>query len=174
MNLLRRATAKPILGFPITMAWAGSELRAARRCCALVLEEESAARSKVTLWLIPWESNPWPSNNNRHALLFELVAGCESPFYFWWLKHCGALVMLSSLSFSQTDSPRCMVVTLVDSHVCSPLFLVETPTTPASLRVDLMGSFGAVLPLIMTAMACTRSVPRRTVSASQSLFWPRK
>lgn len=63
-----------------------------------------------------------------------------------------------------------MVATLVGSHVCSPLFLVGTPTTPAFLRAELMGSYGAVPPLTTTVMACTHSVPERTVSASQSLF----
>lgn len=63
-----------------------------------------------------------------------------------------------------------MVATLVGSHVCSPLFLVGTPTTPAFLRAEPMGSYGAVPRLTMTVMACTHSVPERTVSTFQSLF----
>ncbi|KAL0204302.1 hypothetical protein M9458_002320, partial [Cirrhinus mrigala] len=60
------------------------------------------------------------------------------------------------------DSPLFMVATPVGSHVCSHLFLVGTPTIPASLKAELMGSFGAVLHLTMTEMACTHSVHERT------------
>lgn len=80
------------------------------------------------------------------------------------------LIMLSSSWFTQTDSPLFMVATPEASHVCSHLFLVRTPTTPASLRAELMGSYGAVPHLTMTAMACTHSVPVRTVSAFKNLF----
>lgn len=62
-----------------------------------------------------------------------------------------------------------MVATLVGGHVCSPLFLVGTPTTPAFLRAEPMGSYGAVPPLTMTVMACTHSVLEKTVSTFQSL-----
>lgn len=80
------------------------------------------------------------------------------------------LIMLSSSWFTQTDSPLFMVATPEASHVCSHLFLVGTPITLASLRVEQMGSYGAVLHLTMIVTACTHSVPERTVSASQSFF----